>query len=64
MVHYYISGVVATRDGSKNFDIMEEKDGKQVCIAVVPFHPYRKGAWELARADAMMIVEALNARPR
>lgn len=40
---------------------MEEYEGKQVCIALVPYNPNSRNGWALARKDALMIVEALNA---
>jgi hypothetical protein len=57
--HYYVSGVVVTSAKPAYFQIMEEKDGKQVCIAIAPFHTAQ--GREPARRDADMIVRALNA---
>jgi len=40
--------------------IMEESEGKQQCIALVPFNPRHRDGWRLARKDALMIMKALN----
>ena len=59
MPFYYVSGVIRNEHRLKWMDICEEKDGKQVTIATIPFRDADEG-WRLARKDAIMIVEALN----
>lgn len=62
MKHYFVSSIVVTMASPAHFQIMEEAEGKQVCIAMVPFNnainPVR--GREPARQDAEMIVRALN----
>lgn len=62
MPHHFVSGVVCTTHAVPHFQIMEEADGKQVCIAMVPFnkHVNPKYSREPARADALKIAKALN----
>ena len=59
--HYYISGVtISLANGTRQMQIMEESEGKQQCIALVPFNPRHRDGWRLARKDALMIMKALN----
>ena len=62
MKHYYVSAIVVTMANPAYYQIMEEVDGKQVCIATVPFNKAINPALgrEPARKDADLIVRALN----
>jgi len=59
--YYYVSGVVVTGSPAY-FQIMEEAEGKQVCIAMVPFSQHINPVQGRVPAlkDALMIVDALN----
>jgi transcriptional regulator with XRE-family HTH domain len=59
---YFVSGVVVTASPIPHFQIMEEVDSEQTCIAIVPFnkHINPKQGYEPAMADARTIVSALN----
>lgn len=62
LAHYYVSGVVCVSATPPHFQIMEEKDGKQVCIAMVPFNKHLNPIYsrEPALRDAQMIVDLMN----
>ena len=60
--HYSISGVRTRFDSQPVLQIIEEAEGKQVVIALVPYSDRRPKDHALGYKDANMIVDALNTR--
>lgn len=66
LIHYYVNSVVAASATPPHYQIMEEKDGKQVCIAMVPFnkHVAPQYSRDAAFNDARLIADLMNAGAR